>query len=320
MGKMRLRVLLLAFGLLLVDGVLAQGEYGSIVVKVAHLIPQATVVKYAYVHNVPELIFYVKNNGSISAEIVNATLSSGGLYATPEMIPGSIKSGYVTLFSFKWMNRLGCDAFGSPIPYEFSVFYYATETEIAELRVSGSFSPISPYGELEIVPNLSWTVIRDSGGEHYNATQSYDMLFGIDHALSYALRNVGNQELNYSVNISQSPVAFLIISSTPQKSYQISELQGMSFSLAGGEPIAWKHSFTPLFPNVQGKVSISIRDLSFGGCSNLNKEINFSHNVYVNPGPFGIYIVDELDELHFFLLLPIASLILLKFYKRRTSP
>ncbi|MCW1301187.1 MAG: hypothetical protein QW507_02775 [Candidatus Nanoarchaeia archaeon] len=317
---MKPRFLLIAFGLLLIDLVFAQGEYGSIIVKVAHLIPEAVVVKYAYIHNVPEVIFYVKNNGSISAEIINATLSSGGLYATPQIIPSSIKSGYVTLFSFRWMERMQCHALGSQIPYEFSVFYYSTETEITELRTTGSFSPTSPYGELEINPILSWTISKDAGGEHYSAAQSYDMLFGIDHALSYALRNAGEQELNYSINISQDPTAFLIISSTPENSYQTSELQTTNFSLAGGESLVWKHSFTPLFPNVQGRIRILIKDLSFGGCDNLNKEINFSYNVYVNPGPFGIYIVEELDELHFILLLPIAVLVLLKFYKRKISP
>lgn len=300
--------------LLILSPALAE-EQGNIIVKRASLIVEAINVKNPYVHNVPEAILYVRNNGSISAVIINATLTYGTQEAVPEVVPSAVPSGYISMFSFKFNSKLDCNSLNSPITLDFSIYYYATRDEIDQLTYSSQFTPQDPYADILITPDLAWTVTRDASGSHYSAQSQYSMQVGMDYSLSYPLSNRGKEDLIYRVNVSYDSSYLFIISSTPEASYQRSELATTNFSLSGGSAIAWKHTIIPIASGTTS-VKIKTQDLTDGGCSNLDKEINFDVSASVQPGPFGIYITGELNEVDFLLILLLSIIIFVKFYKK----
>ena len=306
---------LLVIVLFLTSPVLAE-EQGNVIVKRAHLNMEAMNVKNPYIHNTPEVIFYLRNNGSISAVIINATLTYGTEEALPEIVPSAIPSGYISMLSFKFKTKIDCSALSSPIPLTLSVYYYASEGEIQQLTYQDSITPSDPYQDLLITPDLGWVVSRDQTGSHYSIPGAqYSMEIGRDYSLSYSLLNLGAEELRYRINVSYDPSYLFVISSTPEESYQKSELASSNFSLSGGEATPWKHTFTPISAGTT-QVKIKIEDLTDGGCVNLNKDITFDVVVSVPPGPFGMYITRGLDEVDFFLILLLALGIFVKFYKK----
>ncbi len=307
---------LLVIVLFLISPALAE-EQGNVIVKRAHLNMEAMNVKNPYIHNTPEVIFYLRNNGSISAVIINATLTYGTEEALPEIVPSAIPSGYISMLSFKFKTKIDCSALSSPIPLTLSVYYYASEGEIQQLTYQDSITPADPYQDLLITPALGWTVSRDQTGSHYSTGTQYSMEIGRDYSLSYSLINLGAEELRYRINVSYDPSYLFVISSTPEGSYQRSELASSNFSLSGGEATPWKHTFTPISAcTTPTQVKIQIEDLTDGGCANLNKDITFDVVVSVSPGPFGMYITRGLDEVDFFLILLLALGIFVKFYKK----
>ncbi|RLG18493.1 hypothetical protein DRN63_01335, partial [Nanoarchaeota archaeon] len=158
---------LLVIVLFLTSPVLAE-EQGNVIVKRAHLNMEAMNVKNPYIHNTPEVIFYLRNNGSISAVIINATLTYGTEEALPEIVPSAIPSGYISMLSFKFKTKIDCSALSSPIPLTLSVYYYASEGEIQQLTYQDSITPSDPYQDLLITPDLGWVVSRDQTGSHYS--------------------------------------------------------------------------------------------------------------------------------------------------------
>ncbi len=293
------------------------GEQGNVIVKRAYLNFEAMNVKNLYVHNLPEITFYLRNNGSISAVIINATLTYDSTEAIPTLIPSAIPSGYISMMSFAFADKISCDELQTPIQLTLSVYYYATESEIQLFTHQTTVTPEDPYEDLLIIPDLQWTLSRDQSGSHYSTPVGiqYAMEIGKDYSLSYSLINSGREELNYRMNVSYDPNYLFIISSNPESSYQRSELPSTTFSLAGGGATPWKHSITPISAG-DSQIKIKIEDLTDGGCANLNKEITLSVTVSVPPGPFGMYITRGLDMLDLLLILCLAILILVKFYKK----
>jgi len=244
----------------------------------------------------PQITFYVLNNGTGVANMVNASLVTEQNHVLISA-PSRIDAGFTSAFRYELATLLCAqEAFAE---FYFEAWYYPSRNLTFEpLNVTSRVYALNVSDFLfieNIAPQTRSLGVDIAKGEH----------------IAFAVRNTGNQRVTYQLNITH-PVTFSVTVRSLSDTYELEELANLTFELGGESTHVWD---IEVIPTQLAQDQVLSVDVSSPDCELVNASFDKSLTFFwVREGIITQEIVPDLSGLSFVVLLVAAGLLVSKFY------